>query len=156
MKLRQDQAPPHCTKAEQGIPPQGMGSKEPAHASGTGPGPTARGPTKDQATQLSPRYRGPRSVLCGLLAVCPESVSSHKFRSALSVGFPVMILTPPLAHIISPPSLHLDSRSSAQCMAVGPCIYFHQVRDKGSIVTIRAITKLITGESQLKDLLQYC
>lgn len=34
------------------IPSQGLGSKEPAHVSGEGPGPTTRVPTKDQTTQM--------------------------------------------------------------------------------------------------------
>lgn len=60
------QAPSPCTKAGQGIPAWEMGSKKPAHAPGTGFGPTARSPTKEQVTQLSSTCRGPMLVLRGL------------------------------------------------------------------------------------------
>lgn len=50
IKLKQHQAPSHCIKTEQGIPPWGIGSKEPIHTLGTGPGSTNRDPTKDLAT----------------------------------------------------------------------------------------------------------
>lgn len=45
-------------------PTIGNSSKEQALTSGTCPGPTAGGPIKDQAKQLSPRFREPRSVHC--------------------------------------------------------------------------------------------
>lgn len=42
-----------------------------------------------------------------------------------------------------------DSPSSAQCVAVDLCIYFHQLLDKGSVMTIRAVIDLITVEGDV-------
>lgn len=66
IKLRQDQTPLPCINSGQGIPPWGIGSKEPAYMSGIGPGFTARGPTKEQVTRLSPMCRGLMLVPCNL------------------------------------------------------------------------------------------
>ena len=84
----------------------------------------------------------------------PECVSFHKLRSAVSVGFPIMILTA-LAHIIPPSSLQLDSRSSAWCLPVDLYICGHHLLDEDSIVTIRVVADLISGEDQLSSL-HYC
>ena len=70
------------------------------------------------------------------LAVGTEPMSSQKFRSVVSVRFPIVILTPP------PPSLQLDSWSSAQCLAVDLCICSHQLLDEGSMMTRPSNTTL--------------
>lgn len=45
--------------------------------------------------------------------------------------FPIVVLTP-LVHVILSPSLQLNSRISAQCLAVGHCICLRQLLDVGS------------------------
>ncbi|KAL6088148.1 hypothetical protein STEG23_008200, partial [Scotinomys teguina] len=80
------------------------------------------------------------SPAVGLVSVC-----SNKFRS--SVEFPIMILIT-LASIIPLPSLQLDFYSLAWCLDVGPCICFHQLLDEGSMMTVRVLTSLNTGEGQ--------
>ena len=57
-----------------------------------------------------------------------ELMSSHKLGLAFSVDFPFMILTS-LAYTFYPPSLGLDSRSSAWCLVVDLCIWCHQLQD---------------------------
>ena len=71
-------------------------------------------PQTDQATQLLPRCRGPRSVSSQLSSCLPETVSPQELRSALSVAFPDILTL--LAHIIPPSFLRLDSRILSQCL----------------------------------------
>lgn len=47
---------------------------------GIGPGPSARDHTKHQATQPSPRHRGPRLAPCRLPSCRPESMNSYRLR----------------------------------------------------------------------------
>lgn len=61
-------------------------------------------PQADQVTQLSPACRGLRLVPCSSLAVSPESMRFHELRSAVSLGFPIVILVP-LADLVPPTSL---------------------------------------------------
>ena len=86
-------------------------------------------------------------VVACFLAVCPVSVSYHKLRSAVFVDFPIMPLIP-FAHIILLPSLHMVSHSSAQSLTLDRCIILHQLLDDDSVMTIRVVTNLITGEDQ--------
>lgn len=65
--------------------------------------------------------------------------------SAVSVVFLIMILTH-LDHMIPLLSLKLNSRSSAQGLAVDHCIGFYQLLNVGSMVTTRNISNLIIGE----------
>ena len=65
------------------------------------------------------------------------SISSPLFRSAVSVGFCSLVLTP---FLIIPPSLKLDSRSSAQCLAVGVYFCFHQLLDEVSVMAYKVVT----------------
>ena len=44
----------------------------------------------------------------------------------------------------------------AQSLAVDLCICFHQLLDDDSIMTIKVVINLITGEGQLWHLLQFC
>ncbi|KAL6057963.1 hypothetical protein STEG23_015831, partial [Scotinomys teguina] len=46
------------------------------------------------------------------------------------------------------PSLQLDSWSSAWCLAVDLCVCFHHLLDEGSMMTIRVVINLMTGEGQ--------
>ncbi|MEJ1276866.1 mutS homolog 4 [Cricetulus griseus] len=57
-----------------------------------------------------------------------------------------LVLTPLL---ITPPSLQLDFRSSAQCLAVGVCFCFHQLLDEGS----RMAYKVNAAESKITNLI---
>ncbi|CRH27399.1 Uncharacterised protein [Chlamydia trachomatis] len=52
--------------------------------------------------------------------------------------------------LIIPPSLQLGSRSSAQCLAVDVCIYFHQPLDEGSNMAYKVVIKLIIREGHLR------
>ena len=54
------------------------------------------------------------------------------------------------AHIIAPPSLGLVSGSSAQCCSVDLCICFHHLLIEDSMMTIKEVMSLITGEGQFK------
>ena len=62
-----------------------------------------------------------------------------------SVDFLILILTL-FAQIIPPPSLLLDSQSSTWCLAVDLCIWFLQLLDDCSMMTIMVVTNLITGQ----------
>ena len=49
------------------------------------------------------------------------------------------------AHIIPPPSLQLDSQSSAWCLAVDTFICLRHLLDEDSMMAVRVVTNLITG-----------
>ena len=80
-------------------------------------------------------------------------MSSPLLRSAVPVGFSSLVLTPLL---ITPPSLQLDSRSSAQCLAVGVCFCFHQLLDEGSRMAYKVVFNLIIMERHLRQPFHYC
>ena len=82
----------------------------------------------------------------GSTAVGLEFMSFHELGSAVSVDFPIMILTS-LAPIFRPPSLRLDAWSLAWCWVVDLCIWFHQLSDEGSMMIVGAFINLNTGES---------
>ena len=68
-----------------------MGSKKPVHALEINPGPIDSGPTGCPSYRTVTTFRGSSSVLCRF--------PNYQFRvselgSAVSVGFPIMILTP--------------------------------------------------------------
>ena len=60
-------------------------------------------------------------------------------------GFPQHDLDP-FARIIAPLSLQLYSQSLAQCLAVDLCIYFHQLLDEGSMMTIKVVINCFQGK----------
>ena len=62
-------------------------------------------------------------------------------------GFSYHILNP-LALVIPPPSLGIDSQKSAQYLAVGLCMCLNQLLNGGFIMTIRVVTNMIRKESQ--------
>ena len=65
-------------------------------------------------TELSPIFRVPSSILCGFL-ICQSSVNEFPLcQVSCLCGFPHYDLDH-FVPIIPPPSLQLDSRSSAQC-----------------------------------------
>ena len=100
-----------------------------------------------QKTKLHNCYPDAEGLGCthdSSLTIHSESLSTYKLRSAVSVGFPIIILTN-FAHIISSPSLQLDSWNLAQCLVVDLCGYFHQVLEEGSM-TIRVATNLNKGK----------
>ena len=66
------------------------------------------------------------------------------------MGSSVITLTP-LAQTI-PPLFLQDSQSPAQCLSVDLCICFHQLLDKGSVMTIRVVTSLITVDEDVEVL----
>ena len=76
----------------------------------------------------------------GFPAIKLGSMSSPLFRLAVSVGFSSMVLTPLL---ITSPSLQLDSRSLAQCLAMGDCFCSHQLLDERSRKAIKVVINLI-------------
>ena len=61
-----------------------------------------------------------------------------------------------VCYIIPLPSLELDSQNSAQCLAVKLYISFRQLLAEGSMMTIRVVTNLITGEEWLRGSHHYC
>ena len=75
------------------------------------------------------------------------ATSSLLFRSAVSVGFSSLVLTP---LFITSPSLQLDPRSLAQRLAVCVCICFHQLLDEGSKMAYKVIINLIIGKGNLR------
>ena len=75
-------------------------------------------------------------------------MSSHYLRSAVSVGIPIMVLTPFFAHFIVPPSLQLVLVVLAQYLSVELCICFHQFLDEGSMMKIKIVINLIAGEGE--------
>lgn len=88
------------------------------------------------------------------LPVFPESVSSHKLRSFVSLGLSITILTPFVCVTPHPPP-QLDSWMLAQYLAVNFCKCFQQLLDGGSVKTVREVTNLIIAEDQFRHLLQY-
>ena len=62
----------------------------------------------------------------------------------------------PLARTIPSPFLQKDSQSSVQCSAVDLCFCFHQLLDKGSLVTIRVVGNLISVVGQISHPTHYC
>ena len=110
-------------------------------------------PQKTKLHNFHPGAEGIGQSIASSIVVHPESMSSLKFRSAVSMGFPIIILT------ISPPntcSLQLDFPISAQFLAVDLGICFHQVLDESFRMATRAATNLITGEGQFSHPLHYC
>ena len=67
---------------------------------------------------------------------------------AVSVVFPIMLLTF-LVHMIPPPALQLNSRSSAQCLTADYYIGFYQLMDVGSVMPVRVVPDLITEAAQM-------
>ena len=122
----------------------------PGHAPRASSGSTARGPTYRSTYKLSPTCMDLGWSHTGSLAVGLVSMNFYKLRPAVSVGFSIMILPYPLVHMVPSPSLHLSSRSSAQCLAVSHCISFFKLLAVGSIMIIRLITNLIKGESPFR------
>ena len=82
-------------------------------------------------------------------------MNSCEPRLVVSLGFLVMTLTP-LALTVLLPSLQQDSWRSARYLAVELCICSHQLLDGGSLMTIRAVTSLITGGGQFRHCVHYC
>ena len=70
-------------------------------------------------------------------------------------GFPHHGLDP-FAHITVLPSLPLDFGSSAQCLTVDLCICFHQLLVESSMLAIKVVFNLITGEGQFRRPLHCC
>lgn len=117
-------------------------------------------PKMDPATKLSTTCRRSRSVLCQLPS-CQSGVHDlPQALSAVSVGFPDIILT-------SPCSYNHSSLSSAGLAELGPvlnCGYLHllpstyilHLLDEGSMMTVRVVTNLIPGEEgQFRHPLHY-
>ena len=94
-------------------------------------------PQTAKATQLSPTFRGP-SWFHGDYPAVIITISGQLF----------LWVSPswswPFACNITPPSLWLDSRSSAQCLAVDLSICFHQLLDEGYMEIIKVAINLIT------------
>lgn len=85
----------------------------------------------------------------GSLAVSAKSMNYQEPRSVVSVGSIIMTLTPTLTHIILPPFLQENSRELVPvsgCWSL--CTCFHQLLENGSLMTIRVVTNLVTGEGQ--------
>lgn len=83
-----------CIKAEQGIRPWGIGSKNQFHAFGTSPGPSSRGATKVQAIQLSPRCRGLRPIPCHFLVCTSRVCEFTQVQASYPYGFSHHYLDP--------------------------------------------------------------
>ena len=128
--------------------------QKPVHALWITPGLTASGSQTTQLTELSPTFRGPSLVLCRFPS-CQSRMSEVPlvYVSCLC-NFPTIILTY-LSSYNPSFLLLLDSRISAQCLAMNLYICFHQVLDEGSMITIRVVINLITKEGQLRNLLGY-
>ena len=132
-----------------------MGSKKPTQEVRINPSPTASGTTDVPVVQLAPTFRGPSLVLCWF-PHCQFRVSELPLsQKSCFHGYPHHVFDP-FAHIIALPSLRMDFGSSAQCLAVDPCICFHRLQVKGSMMTIKVVINLITGESQIRHPLHYC
>lgn len=82
-------------------------------------------------------------------------MGSYEHRLVDSVGSLVMTSIP-LAPKTLLPSLQQNSLSSVQSLALGHCIRFYQLLDKGSLIKIWVVTSLITEDSQLRLLIHYC
>lgn len=119
-----------------------MNSKKPIHAPGVSLGQVLV-PLPGPPHQVKSHNSYSEDLVlphAGSPAVSPQSMSSPYLGSADS-GFPIMVLTP-FVHKICPPSLQLNSRSSAQCLAVDHCICFHQLLDVSSMMTRQSLIRL--------------
>ena len=125
----------------------GNGLPKSVHALGIHPGSTARGPIDCPVLLADTHIQGTWFDPVGSPAVRLGSMSSHLLRSAVSAGFPSVVLTPLL---VTPPSLKLDSRSWAQCLAVDLHFCFHQLLDEGSRMAFKVVINLIIGEGHLR------
>lgn len=74
-------------------------------------------------------------------------MSSTLIRSAISMSLSSLVFTPLL---IIPPSLQLNSRSSAQCLAMGVNFCFYQLLDEFSRMAYKVIINLIIREGHLR------
>ena len=152
MKWRQDQAPPPCIKAEQGSPSQGMVPKNKLMYQEQVLVPLLGAPQKTKLHNCHSDADGLGRSQAGSLAVCPESMSSHKLMPAVSAGFPIMIFTP-LAHTIPPSSLFKwtpGARPSAWLWISASASIGYWM------MTPRAVSDLITGKGQFGLLLHSC
>lgn len=98
-----------------------------------------------------PQAEGLRQSHVDSITVGLESMRSHELWSSISVGSPVMILTPN-THTHTPAYLNNSSCLPSTILpelcsmfAVDLCICVHQLLNKGSM-TITVVTSLITGE----------
>lgn len=112
---------------------------------GINPGPTASSliNSHPHSEGLFRRYAGPPAVSDLPLA-----------QVSCFCGFPRHGFDP-FVHIITPPSLQLDSGSLVQWLVVNLCICFHQLLDEGSMI-IQVAINLITEEGQFRHPLHHC
>ena len=117
-----------------------MVSKLSAHALGIHPGPTASLPKPQNNHTLNV----PSSILCRFPSYQTSVSELPLAQISCLCGFPHHDLDT-FAYIIFPLFLQLDSGSLAQCLAVDLCISFHQLLEKGSVMTIKVVIIILTG-----------
>ncbi|KAK7835370.1 hypothetical protein U0070_017906 [Myodes glareolus] len=83
--------------------------------------------------------------MANVVAVLYMWVQIKAHRQAVSVGVPVMVLTP-----LFLPLFPLNLGTSVQCFAVDLCICFHQLLDEGSMMTIKVVINLTREQGLLK------